>query len=181
VLRATKAPAITGKVVVAAKVTASPGEWTPAATSYAYQWAAGGAAIKGATGRSYVISAAVLGKRLTVTVTATRAGATPGTATSAPSAAVGKGAAATAKKKPTIRGTAKVGRTVTATTGTWSPKPDAYRYEWRINGAVVQGTVGASLKLTASMRNKKLTVTVIAVKKGHADGRAKSKAVTVRR
>jgi hypothetical protein len=181
VLRATKAPAITGRVVVAGTVTASTGEWTPPATSYTYQWAANGVAIRGATGRTYVISAGVLAKRLTVTVTAASAGATPGTATSAPSAAVGKGAAPKATTKPVIRGTAKVGRTVTATTGSWSPKPDAYRYEWRINGAVVRGAAGASLRLTAAMRDKRLTVTVIAVKAGHTDGKALSKAVTVRR
>jgi hypothetical protein len=181
VMTATKAPAITGKAVVGVTVTASPGEWTPAATSYTYQWASNGTAIKGATARTYVIPAAQLGKRLTVRVTATRDGAVPGTATSAQTAAVAKGAAPKASKKPTIRGTAKVGRTVTASAGTWSPKPDAYRYEWRIGGKVVKGATKATLKLTAAMKNKKLTVTVIAVKKGYADGKAVSASVTVKK
>lgn len=68
-----------------------------------------------------------------------------------------------------------------AAAGTWSPKADSYRYEWRVNGVLVRGATGASLKLTSSMRNKKLTVTVIARRAGHADGKATSTAVTVRR
>ena len=107
VLRATKAPVVTGRPAVGQKLTASTGDWTPAATSYTYQWAANGVAIKGATSRTYLLPAAVLGKRLTVTVTASRAGATSGTATSA-TAPVAKGAAPKATTKPVIRGTAKV-------------------------------------------------------------------------
>ena len=181
VMKATTAPAITGKAVVAATVTASTGVWAPPATSYTYQWASNGTAIKGATARTYVIPAAQLGKRLTVRVTASRDGAVPGAATSAQTAAVAKAAAPKASKKPAIRGTAKVGRTVTASAGTWSPRPDSYRYEWRINGKVVKGASKASLKLTSSMRNKKLTLTVIAVKKGYADGKAVSAKVTVKK
>lgn len=180
-MEVTRPPAVTGRAAVGEKVTASTGGWSPTPTSYAYQWAANGTAIRGATGRSYVIPAAVLGKALTVTVTATRAGYAPGKATSAPSAPVAKGAAPKATKKPAIKGTARVGHTVRADTGAWSSKPSAYRYEWRINGRVVRGASRATLKLTASMRNKRLTVTVIAARTGHLDGKAQSKPVTVRR
>lgn len=173
-LRATAAPTITGRLAVGATITATPGQWSQAGTSFTYRWAAGGVTIKGATGRSYAIPAALLGKRLTVTVTATLAGATPAAATSVVSAVVVRGAAAKATQAPTIRGTAKVGRKLTVAVGRWTPKPDAYRYEWRINGKVVRGAARASLKLTSSMRNKRLTVTVIAVRKGHADGRSTS-------
>ncbi|GAA3336889.1 hypothetical protein GCM10020358_11170 [Amorphoplanes nipponensis] len=180
-LRATKAPAISGTVAVGSTVKVSAGSWTPAATSYAYQWRADGAAIRGAGGASLLIPAAVLGKRLTVTVTASRSGYPPGTATSPATAAVAKGRAPAATKQPAITGTAKVGRTVKVSAGTWSPRADSYRYEWRLNGKVVKGATAASLKLTSSMRNKKLTVTVTARRAGHADGRATAKAVTVRR
>jgi len=180
VLRATTPPSITGKAVVGSTVTAVTGQWTPAPTAYTYQWAAGGVPIRGATARTYVIPAAMLGKRLTVTVTATRPGSTAGTATSAPTAAIGKAAAAKATKKPAITGTARIGRTVTAATGTWSPTVDSYRFEWRLNGVIIRGATGKSLKLTASTRNKRLTVTVIAVKKGYADGSASSGPITVR-
>ena len=74
-----------------------------------------------------------------------------------------------------------MGATVRATAGSWSPKPDAYRYEWRLNGKLVRGATATKLKITKSMAGKKLTVTVVAVKNGHADGKAQSKAATVRK
>lgn len=180
-LRATTAPVIRGKAVVGSTVHASTGTWVPGATSYAYQWAADGKAIKGATGASYTIAAAQVGKRLTVTVTASGEGHPAGTATSAATGKVIPGPAPTATKKPRVTGTAKVGRTVRAAAGTWSPKADSYRYEWRLNGAVVRRATGSTLRLTSSMRGKRLTVTVIARRAGHADGKATSAAVTVRR
>ncbi|WP_433530641.1 FlgD immunoglobulin-like domain containing protein [Micromonospora sp. CA-263727] len=180
-LKATKTPSISGTLAVGSTVKAVPGTWSPAATSYAYQWSANGTAIKGATSTSLKITASVVGKRLTVKVTAKRSGHPSGVATSAASAKIAKGKAPKATKKPTISGTAKVGRTVKALVGTWSPKADSYRYEWRLNGKVIKGATAKTLKLTSSMRNKKLTVTVIARKSGHVDGKATSKAVTVRR
>ncbi|WP_341718088.1 hypothetical protein QQG74_30630 [Micromonospora sp. FIMYZ51] len=180
-LRAVKKPTISGTVAVGNTVKANPGEWTPAATSYTYQWLANGSAIKGATAATYKIPASLLGKRLTVTVTASRSGHTAAKATSAATAAVAKGKAPKATKKPKVVGTAKVGRTVKASVGAWSPKASSYRYEWRLNGKLIKGATGRTLKLKSSMRNKKITVTVIAKKTGYADGRATSKAVTVRR
>ncbi|MEU8610408.1 hypothetical protein AB0C29_20715 [Actinoplanes sp. NPDC048791] len=180
-LVATKAPAITGTVAVGSTVKVSAGSWTPAATSYTYQWRANGSAIRGASGSSYPVGAAVLGKRLTVTVTAIRSGHQAGSTTSAASVAVAKGKAPAATKKPAVTGTAKVGRTVKVSAGTWSPKADSYRYEWRLGGKLIRGATKSSLKLTSSMRNKKVTVTVIARKTGYTDGKATSKAVTVRR
>ncbi|MFC3540098.1 hypothetical protein ACFOPG_30820 [Couchioplanes caeruleus subsp. azureus] len=179
-VRATAAPTITGTLAVGSTVKATPGSWTPAVSSYVYQWSANGAAIRGATHASLPITAAMLGKRLKVTVTAQRTGSSPGAASSAESAAIVKGKAAKATKKPSITGTAKVGRTVRAAVGTWSPKADSYRYEWRLSGTVVRDATGATLKLTSSMRDKKLTVTVVARKAGHTDGKATSAAVKIR-
>lgn len=180
-LKVTKAPAISGTVKVGQTVKATAGTWTPAATTVRYQWKANGTAIGGATGSTYKIGASVAGKRLTVTVTASRAGHTTTSGTSAATVAVVKAAAAKATRKPKISGTAKVGRTVKATAGTWSPAGNAYTYEWRLNGKVVKGATKSSLKLTSSMRGKRLTVTVTAKRAGHLDGRATSATVTVKR
>ncbi len=180
-LQATKKPSISGTVAVGSTVRAVVGTWTPAATSYTYRWSANGVTITGATGASYPVAAAMVGKRLAVTVTARRAGHPSGTATSAASAAVAKGKAAEATTKPKIIGTPKVGRTVRVAAGTWSPKADSYRYEWRLNGKLIRGATGSKLKLKSSMRTKKITVTVIARKAGHADGRSAGAAVKVRR
>ncbi|XVV12559.1 hypothetical protein ACQP2X_48570 [Actinoplanes sp. CA-131856] len=179
-LRATKAPTITGTVAVGGTVRLTTGTWTPAPTAYAYQWMANGVAIKGATGASYVIPASLLGKRLTVVVAAARPGYTLTRAGSAATVAVAKGRApAPTVRLPKITGTAKVGRTLTADPGAWNLKPDSYRYEWRLNGKLIQNGSVRTLKLTAGMRGKKVTVTVVARKAGYNDGRSTTKAVTV--
>jgi hypothetical protein len=180
-VRATAAPKITGTPAVGATVRATAGAWTPAATSYRYQWFANGVAVRGATGAALTIPAALIGKRLSVKVTALRTDYWSGVASSATTRAIVKGAAPKATKQPKITGTAKVGRKLSAAAGSWSPKADSYRYEWRLNVKVIRGATGATLKLTAAMRNKKVTVTVIARRNGHADGRATSKAVKIRK
>jgi hypothetical protein len=125
-----------------------------------------------------VATTAQLGKRLTVTVTATKPDHASAQATSAATAAVIAGLAPRATVLPKISGTARVGSTVQATTGTWLPTADSYRYEWRVGGTL-NSTATNTLTLTAAMREKAVTVTVIATKAGHSDGRATSAAVTV--
>lgn len=179
--RATRAPAITGPVAVGGVLRASTGTWTPAATSHRYQWSANGTAIPGATGATFTVPASLLGKRLTVAVTAVRTGHPNGRAVSAATVAVARGKAPAATRKPVVSGTAKVGRQVSAAVGAWSPAPGSYAYEWRVAGKVIRGATGRTLKLTSAMAGKKVTVTVIARRSGHTDGRSTSAPVTVRR
>ena len=40
-----------------------------------------------------------------------------------------------------IYGLPRAGVTVHATAGTWSPKPDVYRYEWRLDGELIHGAL----------------------------------------
>jgi hypothetical protein len=180
-LKVIKAPAVSGTVKVASTVKATAGTWSPAATSVKYQWKANGATITGATGSSYLIAPAQAGKRLSVTVTASRTGNSATSTTSASTVTVAKGTASKATAKPRITGTPKVGRTLQASTGTWSPKATSYAYEWRASGKVIKGATGKSLKLTSSMNKKKITVTVVARRTGYLDGRATSASVTARR
>lgn len=80
---ATTAPQVTGTARVGGTLTASPGAWDVAGTSYAYQWLRDGAAIAGATAATYRVVPADAGTALSVRVTATATGYRPGTATSA--------------------------------------------------------------------------------------------------
>lgn len=172
------APVITGTAAVGATLKSSTGAWNPKAATYTYQWSAGGTPISGAVGANYVIKAADLGKRISVSVTATRSGYLAATTASATTAAVGKGPAPKATVLPKITGTAKPGGTLHASTGTWKPAATSYRYEWRAAGKLLTTTT-ASLKVTTAMRGEKVTVTVVALEPGHTDGRATSAAVTV--
>ncbi|GAA2844180.1 hypothetical protein Acy02nite_69050 [Actinoplanes cyaneus] len=178
-LKATRTPTISGTVAVGNTLRATVGAWTPQPAGYAYRWTANGVTIRGAAGASLPVTSALLGKRLSVTVTATRGGHPSGTTTSAATTAVAKGKAPRATTRPKITGTAKAGRQVRVSAGAWSPKPNSYRYEWRINGKLVD--TGTTLKLTRSMGGKKLTVTVIARKIGYVDGRSAGKTVVVKR
>lgn len=77
------APSISGTPSVGTTLTAAPGDWKPEPTSFAYQWLADGLAIDGATGSTFRPGATEGGKRISVTVTASRSGYASGTATSA--------------------------------------------------------------------------------------------------
>lgn len=173
-LKNTAAPKVTGTAKAGAKVTAAPGSWSATSTSYTYQWKADGKAISGATAASYTIPASVVGKKLTVTVTAVKSGWQSGTATSA-TVTVAKGDAPKATKPPVISGTAKVGRTLKTTNGTWSPATTLYKYQWYANGKAVTGATKSSLVLKSAQKGKKITVKVIALRTGHKDGSAVSK------
>ncbi len=61
---------------------------------------------------------------------------------------------------PTISGTAKVGSTLTANTGTWSPTPTAFTYQWLRNGTAISGATSATYKLVTADAGKSLTVKV---------------------
>ncbi|WP_238425206.1 hypothetical protein [Micromonospora parastrephiae] len=102
-IRAVSPPTITGTAVVGGTVTAKPGEWTPSTTTYRYQWAADGVPITGATGATFQIPQALLWKRLTVTVTASRDGYTEASATSAATAAVAKGSGDRPPRRPIVQ------------------------------------------------------------------------------
>ncbi|MFC7530338.1 hypothetical protein [Actinoplanes sp. GCM10030250] len=179
-LKVVRPPSISGTVRVGSTVRVVAGVWSPAASSYAYQWTAGGVAIKGAVGSAYAVPAALRGKRLAVIVTARLANRASTSATSA-AATVGYGVAPRATRAPKITGTVKAGKTVKVSVGAWSPGADSYRYEWRLNGKVIKGAGKSSLKIKKSWAGKKLTVVVIAKRAGCYDGRAVAKAMKIKR
>ncbi|MDX3073331.1 IPT/TIG domain-containing protein [Streptomyces sp. MI02-7b] len=179
-LKATTAPAVKGTVRVGEKLTASPGTWSAAPEAYAYQWRADGTAISGATGSAYTVPSSLLGKKLTVTVTARRAGYRDGTATT-PSATVAKGLAPKATAHPAIKGTVRVGVKLTAAPGTWSPAPSSYAYQWKADGKAISGATKSTYTVPASLAGRKLSLTVTARRAGCSDGSATTSAVTVAR
>ncbi|MFG3037866.1 hypothetical protein ACGFYZ_13245 [Streptomyces sp. NPDC048330] len=170
-----KAPYMTGWPRVGGKVTAVVGTWSPAPTGYAYQWRANGVAIAGATGASYVPVASVLGKKVTVTVTALRTGHLSGAATTT-GYTVAAGLAPTATKAPYVTGTVRVGRTLSVNRGTWTPAPTAYGYQWYANGRAISGATKSWFTPTKAQRGTRITVKVTAYRTGHAAGVAWTRA-----
>lgn len=173
-IRSTAAPTIKGTAGVGGKVTATTGSWSPVADSHTYQWQADGKAIAGATASSYTLPSALQGKQLTLVVTARKAGHPMVKATSA--AVLVKGAAPKATKAPSITGTAKVGRVLTANRGTWTPTPTSYTYKWYADGKLITGATRSTFTLTSAQRGKRITVKVTANRTGHLSGTALSPA-----
>ncbi len=173
--RATTAPRITGSVRVETRLTVAAGTWSPSATSYSYQWKADGKAISKATASAYTPPAALLGHKLTVTVTAHRTGHSDGSATTA-ALTVAAGVAPKATKAPTITGTVRVGHRLTAYHGSWTPAPTSYGYQWYANGVAIKGATRSTLLLGSGQRGKRITVKVTARRTGHTSGTAVSKA-----
>jgi len=132
----TAAPTVTGTPARGSVLAATPGTWSPTGTSYSYQWqrsAAGGTGtwtnISGATTASYTPTLGDEGAKLRVVVTATN-GSGIGSADSAPTSVIAKSVPVNSAA-PTVTGSATVGGTLTATTGSWSGNGNSYGYQWQ--------------------------------------------------
>ncbi len=81
--------------------------------------------------------------------------------------------------RPTMTGSRKVGYTLYAHVGTWTPTPTTYTYEWVLNGRAIRGGVHSSLKLTSSTRGGHIYLIVTVSKVGYASTHAESLTYTV--
>lgn len=79
----TPRPGIDGAARKGKRLTAKPGRWRPGGARFAYQWLRAGTPIPGATKRRYRVTAADVGRRITVRVTGSKPGYTPVSRTSA--------------------------------------------------------------------------------------------------
>ncbi|MFD6448792.1 hypothetical protein ACFWEJ_27065 [Promicromonospora sp. NPDC060204] len=157
-------PRVTGTAKVGSKLTAATGIWSPTPTSFRYAWKVDGVAVAGATSSTFTVPASAAGKKVTVTVTGLKQ-YYESSATSAPTSAVAPGTFTA--PKPTIKGTAKVGATLTATRGTWSPTPSSVKYVWKANGTTISTRTSSTFVVPASAKGKRLTVTVIGTRTGY--------------
>jgi 5-hydroxyisourate hydrolase-like protein (transthyretin family) len=82
---------------------------------------------------------------------------------------------------PTITGTPRVGTTVTATPGTWSPAGATLRYQWLVAGTPVASATASSYTPVAGDVGKSLEVRVVASASGFKEATATSAATTVSR
>jgi hypothetical protein len=141
------------------------GTWTPTPAKLSYQWTRNGTAIPGATSTAYLVTAADRGAELRFTVTASKAGYTTLKRVSAAQIVPG---AFSSTPTPRISGTVEIGKTVTASTGTWAPTPDSFSYQWKRNGAAISGATSKTYTITQADAAAKLTVTVTGMKANYA-------------
>ncbi len=106
-------PAVTGTARLGQSLTSAPGTWAVLGVTFARQWLRDGVAIPHAVGVGFTPTVADVGKRISVRVTASRAGYVAEATTSPPTAPVGKAAATTTVALSAS--SAKFGAKVTAT------------------------------------------------------------------
>ncbi|KRA32592.1 MULTISPECIES: ExeM/NucH family extracellular endonuclease [unclassified Nocardioides] len=75
---------------------------------------------------------------------------------------------------PTVTGTARVGKRLTATPGTWTPAPTSVSYQWLANLTPIPGATGSTLVLKAAQVGKRISVRVTAKATGYLDALAVS-------
>ena len=164
---ATGAPTINGTAQVGESLTASTSDISDANglanASFTYQWLADDADISGATGSSYTLVAADVGKAIKVRVSFTDDAGNEESVTSAATAAV-IAANTSATGAPTIGGTARVGESLTASTSDISDADGlanaSFTYQWLADDADINGATTSSYTVVAADAGKTIKVQV---------------------
>jgi hypothetical protein len=165
-------PTITGVPSVGQTLTESNGPWTPSSVSLTRQWLRNGKTITGAAGPSLVLTHADLGSVISVTVVGSANGYAPVSLTSVGTDPV-TGPAIVAGL-PTISGSPRVGKTLTALPGVWGPAPVEIAYQWNRNGKRIGGATRSKYVLTNLDAGSTISVTITGSKRGYATAAASS-------
>lgn len=149
-------PTVTGLIKALETVRVSAGNWDDG-VALTYQWAIDGQSVDGANTDSFKLPRESVGKTITVSVTGSKLGYVTETMPSTGAAI----AALTFIKAPvpSIKGTASVGKKLTAYIGTWDDGT-TIRYQWKRNGLAIKGATKVSYSLTKADLGKLITVEV---------------------
>jgi hypothetical protein len=172
----TPVPTLSGTFKVGQRLTANEKTWDDDVT-FEYQWLASGKVIADATEKTFTLTAAQLGKTITVKVTGSLEGYVSVTKASVASAKVAVGAM-TVFATPTIVGAVKAGKAVTAAPGVWVAGAK-FTYVWLLDGKAIKGAKAAKLTIAKTAKGHKLSVSVTATATGYLPLTKVSKVVKV--
>ncbi len=175
----TATPKILGVARVGFFLLVNPGKWGPGRVALSFQWLRNSAPIPGATSPYYRAVAADAGATLTVAVTGTKTGYSTSTVTSTPTSLVTGGRLQTAT--PTVSGSARVGATLTASTGAWGPSPVTLSLLWYRDRTPIAGATGTSYTVVGADRGATITVVVTGTKPGFTAATEKSNGIRIAR
>ena len=168
---------ISGHAVLGETLTADlTGSWSPAELNReTYQWLRNGSAIRGANGRSYVLTTRDVGRLISVRVTAEKTGYVRTSVTSAATNRVLAGFPFESVPEVTVSGESLLGETLAVEfTGSWDPEEPALSYQWLRNGSTIRGATQSTYVLTNSDVGRKISVRVTAAKAGFETTRVTS-------
>ena len=177
-LEATPVPVVTGDTIFGATLSVDTGAWQPDGVALAIQWRINGVAVKNATGETFVIPAAAVGKTITASVTGSKEGFAASTVASSPTSVIAPLEFATSTA-PIINGTPKVGKKLTASVAAWEPVA-ALTYQWLRNGKKISGATNSTYVLTAASEGTTVTVAVTGTRAGYASATIHSAGITVK-
>ena len=163
-LKASK-PTITGTAHVGLKLTANAGTVNKSGTKLLYIWQRNGKDIFQQYGRTYTLTPADLGQKISVKAQYTLEHY-DSTAPQSTSKTVAPGTLKIATK-PIVTGKKAVGKTVKVTAGKYAPGPVTVKYQWLRAGKNIKGATKGSYMVVKADVGKKVTVRVAASKKGY--------------
>jgi len=160
---ASSVPTIVGTAAVGRQLAVRPGTWAPGAT-LSYQWSAAGIPITGATASKLTLTAALVGKRVTVSVVGRLAGSATVAKKSIPIGPVALGALTA--PVPAIVGSPAVGLRLAVRPGSWTAGTKLV-YQWLAAGRPIAGATGSAITVTTALVGKRITVRAIGSRVGY--------------
>ena len=197
------APRVTGEAHVGGELSFIPAQWSMKVDSERYQWLRDGQPVAGQTGQRYTLTEADLGARISVRGTATKSGFSQAQILSQPTDVVTvppvpqvpepdpevptpsdpdlETPALEATTAPKVSGTARLGKKLKASKGSWSVGGVSVSYQWLRAGKAIKGATKRTYKVKKKDVGKRVSVRVTASKTGHDDGASSSKARKVKK
>jgi hypothetical protein len=163
-------PTISGTPAVSVAVTAVLAD-RGQAKSVDYQWLRDGEPIAGASGSSYTPVPVDADRELQVQVSS-------GDVAAVSAAASVRPAEFRASSRPGLRGVAKVGRSLSAITGRWSPSPK-FAYQWLLDGRPIKGATKETIKVKPAYAGKSVSLRTTATRTGYSTLVTTSEAVEI--
>ena len=148
------------------------GTWTPSGATTSARWFADGVEIPSATGAAYTPEVTMVGRTLSVLVTATAPGAVPRTVlVTAPEAV--RSPVLRALTVPTITGDPVVGQTLSATAPQWEAEANT-TYVWLADGVAIPSATGRTWRVGAEYVGRRIAVRATGTSAGFQAGTATS-------
>ncbi|MCR1782128.1 carboxypeptidase regulatory-like domain-containing protein [Nocardioides carbamazepini] len=160
-------PSVEGTPQVGGRLSIAGNSWEPTPQAATYQWLRDGDPIDGATETSYLPGPADVDGRISVEVRVTRDAYEPAVLRSEDTTAVALGQLDNTEE-PTISGSARVGKTLSASAGAWAPAGVTPAYQWRRDGEPIGGATASTYLLVPADANARITVAVTATLEGYA-------------